>query len=182
MIFELALDALALRDTERARKVFDALPVLSEATDPVVRIEHHLLAALLSEADDRIGDARAHLGEAMTLGDRHWLVEVFVNVGPPMVRLLSGIPGEHEELRRAILERSEVLFSSSLVGTLADPLTDRELEILSYLPSRLTNIELANKCYVSVNTIKTHMAHIFQKLGAANRNDAIAQARQMGLL
>jgi LuxR family maltose regulon positive regulatory protein len=75
-----------------------------------------------------------------------------------------------------------VLFSSSLVGTLADPLTGRELEILSFLPSRLTNVELANKCYVSVNTIKTHMAHIFQKLGAVNRNDAIAQARQMGLL
>ncbi|HEY2563462.1 MAG TPA: LuxR C-terminal-related transcriptional regulator [Acidimicrobiales bacterium] len=182
LTFELALDALALRELERARKVFDALPVLSEATDPVVRIEHHILAALLSEADDRIDDARAHLGEAMTLGDRHWLVEVFVNVGPPMVRLLSGIPGEHQEFRAAVLERSGALFSSSLVGSLADPLTDRELEILSYLPSRLTNIELANKCYVSVNTIKTHMAHIFQKLGAANRNDAIAQARQMGLL
>ena len=180
--FELALDALALRELERARKVFDVLPVLSEATDPVARIEHHLLAALLCEADDRIDDAGTHLEEAMALGHRHWLVEVFVNVGPPMVRLLSRIPGEHEEFRRAILERSGVLFSASLVGTLADPLTDRELEILSFLPSRLTNIELADKCYVSVNTIKTHMAHIFQKLGAVNRNDAIAQARQMGLL
>jgi LuxR family transcriptional regulator, maltose regulon positive regulatory protein len=180
--FELALDALALRDLERARKALDSLPVLSEAVVPLVRIEHHLLAALLSEADDRIVDARAHLREAMAVGDRHWLVEIFVNVGPPMVRLLSGIPGEHEQFRAAVLERSGVLFSSSLVATLADPLTDRELEILSYLPSRLTNIELANKCYVSVNTIKTHMAHIFQKLGAANRNDAIAQARQMGLL
>jgi LuxR family transcriptional regulator, maltose regulon positive regulatory protein len=180
--FELALDALALRELEQARKAFDALPALSDATVPLVRIEHHLLAALLSEADDRIVDARAHLGEAMAVGDRHWLVEAFVNVGPPMVRLLSGIPGQHEEFRAAVLERSAVLFSSSLIGTLADPLTDRELEILSYLPSRLTNIELANKCYVSVNTIKTHMAHIFQKLGAANRNDAIDQARQMGLL
>ena len=67
-------------------------------------------------------------------------------------------------------------------GDLADPLTDRELEILSYLPSRLTNTELAEKCYVSVNTIKTHMAHIYRKLDVANRNEAIIRARQFGLL
>ena len=67
-------------------------------------------------------------------------------------------------------------------GDLADPLTDRELEILSYLPSRLTNTELAERCYVSVNTIKTHMAHIYRKLDAANRNEAIVRARQLGLL
>ncbi len=68
------------------------------------------------------------------------------------------------------------------MNELADPLTDRELEILSYLPSRLTNVELAGKCYVSVNTIKTHMAHIYRKLDVANRNEAIIRARQFGLL
>jgi LuxR family maltose regulon positive regulatory protein len=180
--FELALDALALRELDRARKTFDLLPALSEAADPVVRIEHHILAALLSDADDRSDDARMHLGGAMTLGHRHSLVDVFVSVGPPIVPLLSGLPGENDEFRKAILKRSGDLFSSSLIGTLVDPLTDRELEILSFLPSRLTNIELANQCYVSVNTIKTHMAHIFLKLGAVNRNDAIVQARAIGLL
>ncbi len=181
--FELALAALALREVERAHKVFDALPGLTDAsTDPLIRIEHHLLAALLSDADDRCDDARIHLREAIALGERHSLVEVFVNVGPPIVRLLSGLAGEQQEFRRLILTRSGERFSSALIETLTDPLTDRELEILSFLPSRLTNIELANQCYVSVNTIKTHMAHIFQKLGAVNRNDAISQARAIGLL
>ena len=63
-----------------------------------------------------------------------------------------------------------------------DPLTDRELEILSYLPTRLTNSEMAQRCYVSVNTIKTHMTHIYRKLDVANRNGAIHRAREMGLL
>jgi LuxR family maltose regulon positive regulatory protein len=65
---------------------------------------------------------------------------------------------------------------------MADPLTDREMEILSLLPSRSTNTELAERCYVSVNTIKTHMAHIYRKLDVANRNGAILRAREMGLL
>jgi LuxR family maltose regulon positive regulatory protein len=65
---------------------------------------------------------------------------------------------------------------------LVEPLTDRELEILSYLPSRLTNTELADHFYVSVNTIKTHMAHIYRKLGVANRNRAISRAREIGIL
>ena len=65
---------------------------------------------------------------------------------------------------------------------LVEPLTDRELEILSYLPSRLTNSEMARRCYVSVNTIKTHMSHIYRKLNVANRNAAIDRAQEIGLL
>jgi LuxR family maltose regulon positive regulatory protein len=65
---------------------------------------------------------------------------------------------------------------------LAEPLTDRERELLAYLPSRLTNAELAARCFVSVNTIKTHMAHIYRKLDAPNRDAAIARAQSLGLL
>ena len=56
-------------------------------------------------------------------------------------------------------------------------MTVRELEILSYLPSRLTNTELADHFYVSVNTIKTHMVHIYRKLGVTNRNAAVARGQ-----
>lgn len=65
---------------------------------------------------------------------------------------------------------------------LVEPLTHRELEILSYLPSRFTNTELAERCFVSVNTIKTHVVHIYRKLGVPNRNAAIERARELGLL
>ena len=72
--------------------------------------------------------------------------------------------------------------SPSLGGDLVEPLTVRELEILSYLPSRLTNSELADHFYVSVNTIKTHMVHIYRKLGVANRNGAVLRAQEIGIL
>ena len=75
--------------------------------------------------------------------------------------------------------------SATLVSTaveLADPLTERELEILAYLPTRFTNVELARRCFVSVNTIKTHMAHIYRKLEVTNRDTAIVRAQELGLL
>ncbi|MHA7268802.1 response regulator transcription factor [Arthrobacter sp. HLT1-20] len=65
---------------------------------------------------------------------------------------------------------------------LLEPLTSRELEILRYLPTRLSNEELAAHCFISVNTIKTHMVHIYRKLDAANRDAAIDRARSLGLL
>ncbi|KAA9108397.1 helix-turn-helix transcriptional regulator [Microbacterium rhizomatis] len=68
------------------------------------------------------------------------------------------------------------------VVPLSEPLTDRERELLIFLPSRLTNAELAARCFVSVNTIKTHMAHIYRKLDAPNRDAAIAHAQALGLL
>ncbi|MFT2818240.1 LuxR C-terminal-related transcriptional regulator [Leifsonia sp. A12D58] len=65
---------------------------------------------------------------------------------------------------------------------LTETLTEREREVLVLLPTRLTNVELAGRYFVSVNTIKTHIAHIFRKLGVTNRGAAITRAMQLGLL
>ena len=110
------------------------------------------------------------------------MVESFVRAGPTIVQMISDLPDAHSALRGRILRRAQALASPSLGSDLVEPLTDRELEILSYLPSRLTNTELADHFYVSVNTIKTHMAHIYRKLGVANRNGAISRAREIGIL
>ena len=85
-------------------------------------------------------------------------------------------------VRDRILRRAREVALPAPGADLVDPLTDRELEILSYLPSRFTNTELADHFYVSVNTIKTHMAHIYRKLEVANRNGAIARSRELGIL
>jgi LuxR family maltose regulon positive regulatory protein len=61
-------------------------------------------------------------------------------------------------------------------------LTARELELLEYLPTRLTSREIAARWYVSVNTIKTHMAHLYRKLGVADRSSAISRAHELGWL
>ena len=67
-------------------------------------------------------------------------------------------------------------------AALPDPLTERELEILAFLPGHSTTAELAKLCFVSVNTLKTHVMHIYRKLGVTGRSDAIARARELGLI
>jgi LuxR family maltose regulon positive regulatory protein len=65
---------------------------------------------------------------------------------------------------------------------LAEPLSRSEIRVLRYLPTNLSAPEIARELSVSVNTVRTHMRHLFGKLGAHGRSDAVARARAMGLL
>ena len=62
---------------------------------------------------------------------------------------------------------------------LVEPLTDRERDVLRFLPSRLTVREIADELYVSVNTLKFHLKVIYRKLGVTSRAEAAAKARQL---
>ena len=61
-------------------------------------------------------------------------------------------------------------------------LTRCETRVLDYLPSNLSAREIACELYLSVNTIKTHQRHLYQKLGACSRSQAVERARALGLL
>lgn len=65
---------------------------------------------------------------------------------------------------------------------LVDDLTDRELSVLRYLPSRLSQREIAAELYVSLNTVKTHCKAIYRKLGVDGRKPAVQAAREHNLL
>jgi LuxR family maltose regulon positive regulatory protein len=64
----------------------------------------------------------------------------------------------------------------------ADQLSDAELRVVRYLPSNLSAPEIAAELYVSANTVRTHMRHVYLKLDAHNRSEAVARARELGLL
>jgi LuxR family maltose regulon positive regulatory protein len=63
-----------------------------------------------------------------------------------------------------------------------EALSDREMRILRYLPTHLSASEIANELYISVNTAKTHLRHIYSKLGVNSRNGAVERARFLRLL
>jgi LuxR family maltose regulon positive regulatory protein len=68
------------------------------------------------------------------------------------------------------------------VKPLAETLTAQEMTVLGYLPSWISNAGIAERLGVSLNTIKTHMKHIYRKLGVADRREAVEVARSLGLL
>ena len=65
---------------------------------------------------------------------------------------------------------------------LHEPLSQAEVRVLRYLPSNLTVPEIADQLYLSVNTVRTHTRHIYEKLGAHRRHQAVELARDCGLL
>jgi len=65
---------------------------------------------------------------------------------------------------------------------LVDPLSKSEIRVLRYMPTNLSAPEIARELSVSVHTIRTHVRHLFAKLGAHGRTEAVARARALGLL
>jgi LuxR family maltose regulon positive regulatory protein len=65
---------------------------------------------------------------------------------------------------------------------LPEPLTQRELTILSLLATSMSNSEIADELCLSVNTVKTHLAAIYRKLPASRRREAVSRARQLELI
>jgi len=67
-------------------------------------------------------------------------------------------------------------------GPLLEPLSSSEVRVLRYLPTSLTGPEIASELYVSYNTVRTHLLHLYAKLGTHRRTDTVARARALGLL
>ena len=65
---------------------------------------------------------------------------------------------------------------------IVDPLTSRELEVLTMLAAGRSNQAIAGELVVTLDTVKKHVSHILDKLGAANRTEAVARARQLSLI
>ena len=179
--FERAAAALALGDSRMAVKLAGASPDLSAPAEPVTAVQSLLLSAWIAHLEGAPGLAQVQLAEAMELAAGHGLVETVALAGPVLIDLMARLPGP-TGFRTAVLARTRMFRQTDPGQALVDPLTSRELEVLSHLPSRLTNAELAIACFVSVNTVKTHVAHIYRKLGVTSRNHAVERARELGLL
>ncbi len=72
--------------------------------------------------------------------------------------------------------------SSLLFPDLIEPLSDREVQVLRLLDSRLNNEDIGRELYVSVNTIRTHIRNIYSKLGVNRRREAIDKAKELKLI
>jgi LuxR family maltose regulon positive regulatory protein len=67
-------------------------------------------------------------------------------------------------------------------GQPLEALSDSEVRVLRYLPTNLSGPEIAGELYVSHNTVRTHISHLYAKLGTHTRAETVARARALGLL
>jgi DNA-binding NarL/FixJ family response regulator len=86
------------------------------------------------------------------------------------------------EVVREVRIREDGPFVRNVEALKRTGLTPRELEILGLIAEGLSNREIGEKVFVSENTVKTHSARVFEKLGAARRTQAVQEARRLGLI
>lgn len=152
-----------------------------DASAPVGAVEFCLLQAWTLALEGRRPQARDHLIAALERAEPEWLVDPFVRAGPAVADLIEELLGARTGFARNVVSRAR----SAAVAperALVDDLTPREVELLAFLPSRLTIADIAARCFVSTNTVKTHLGHIYRKLGVSGRDAAIHRAVELGLL
>ena len=164
-------------------------------------IEIRALQALAHQASRDEPAAMAALVEALTLSCPQGHVRVFADEGPPMGALLGRLVAAHRakqaparRIPLSCLARLVQAFDGKLnaaaalrpeLGTvpgLIEPLTGRELEVLRLLAAGKSNQRIAHDLVVALDTVKKHVTHVLGKLGAANRTEAVARARDLGLI
>lgn len=154
-----------------------------------LRLRVLILRALLAGAHEDRAAARRPLGAAVALAAPEGVVRPFLDEGRQMAALLvdlqaagpradgtskstldtllSAFPGQSEERRPT---------------GLVEPLTQRELEVLRLLAAGHSNAEMAAELFVEQSTVKTHLIHVYGKLGVHSRTQALASARSLRLL
>lgn len=148
---------------------------------PTTAVERDLLLGWTCALEGRSQQSRSHLQSALSQAAAHRLVSPFVQAGPDVADLIDRLPGAADDFRRLVVLRGRAP-SAPRQQALVDKLTPRELELLAYLPSRLTFADIAAHSYVSINTVKTHVGHIYRKLGVTGRDAAIERAAGLGLI
>jgi DNA-binding NarL/FixJ family response regulator len=98
---------------------------------------------------------------------------------PPGLRVVAS-----GELCDAVTGRtgSQAMLEQVERAGLAEPLTGRELEVLRLLAAGKSNQRIAHDLVVALDTVKKHVTHLLGKLGVANRTEAVARARDLGLI
>jgi LuxR family maltose regulon positive regulatory protein len=168
-------------------------------------IEVLLLQALAMQETGDPEQALPALTKCLTLAEPEGYVRVFLDEGVPLQMLLAqwlacADAGPVKSYALHLLSEFDAEPSATAAlpvdptarhvvspaepsgQVLVEPLSERELEVLRLIALGKTNPEIAQQLVIARGTVKAHAAHIYQKLDVTNRTEAVARARQLGLL
>lgn len=150
-------------DHRRAQASARALDLIRRAPEPFT---HAYVHALVADAAFENGDADG----PRLLAEAQRSVDACPDPGIAG-RMVARVASRHGQTIRPATQAGA-----------AEPLTDRELAVLRYLPSPMSQRDIATELFVSLNTVKTHCRAIYRKLAVTDRKAAVQAARDAGLL
>jgi LuxR family maltose regulon positive regulatory protein len=173
------------------RRPAEALPLLARlllAAEAGGRLgtalEAHCLQAVARDLQGSTSQAHETLQRALDLaGDEGWL-RVFLDLGAPMLHLLrrAAATGHGGPTVERLLAAFGDASAPPFVVALAEPIRERELDVLRCIAAGMSNPEIAAQLYLSPNTVKTHVRNLYAKLGVEKRSQALRRARELGLI
>jgi LuxR family maltose regulon positive regulatory protein len=181
---QLARARLADGDAEGADELLTGFG--PEDLDVVLAVEASVVRALSADRLRRENQALELLGHALSAAAVEQVVAPFLSTGTTRMRVLLE--------RVVLLQAVHAGFARTLLGILgsavpddsdnglADPVTEREKTVLRYLATMLSNAEIAEAMFLSPNTIKVHLRHVYRKLEVTSRRAAVRRARELRLL
>ena len=141
------------------------------------------------QALGELEQALSALQRAITLAAPERFVLPFLLAGEPLRKLLLQTLAEGVAVAEArhllqtfVVLKSRQVAASSGHTVLAEPLSEREMEVLRLLSTHLTRPEIAQQLYLSENTVRSHVRNIYGKLDVHSRQAAIQRAEELGLL
>lgn len=143
------------------------------------------LQALAWRAHDNIAEALASLKRALNLAQPEGFCRVFLDEGRPMAELLQQarqrglFPNYVDKLLAAFAAAESTPGAADL---LPEPLSQRELDVLHLVATGASNQDIADQLFIALSTAKKHVSNILVKLDTPNRVQAVARARELGLL
>jgi LuxR family transcriptional regulator, maltose regulon positive regulatory protein len=152
---------------------------------PFARTEAWAIDAIARDAvHDEDGALRA-LERALDLAEPRGYAGILARYGAPLRSLLRRRVERgtaHRALAAQLLSTIDEASERIAHSPLLEPLSERELAVLRFLPTMMSNAEIASEMFVSVNTVKTHLRHVYRKLDVADRRDCVRRARELRLL
>jgi LuxR family maltose regulon positive regulatory protein len=158
------------------------------------RLKVMVLQALALRSQGEKDQALNLLGDALVLAEPGGFIRLFVDEGLLMAQLLSetaahGVMQGYVGKLLAAFEAEEqkgkdkfYLPPTPAAQPLIEPLSQREIEVLRLIAQGLSNLEICKRLFIALNTVKGHNRMIFDKLQVQSRTEAVARARELGLL